>query len=79
MGIIINTNKGIIHKSGRGFYSGAIAESGVMPASTVKRGRGRPRKNSGESGAAYDFSALVGKVKIPKWKGPSMVVVKFEE
>lgn len=78
---IVTTKTGFIHKSDRGFYSGAIAESGVVPvtASTVKRGRGRPRKDAGEAGAKFDFGPLMGKVKVPKWTGPTTVVQKLED
>lgn len=72
-GTIIFTSSGLIHKSGPGAYSGAIHESGVTPEVLVKRGRGRPKKDSGESGAQFDFSELIAltKVKVPKWKGSS--------
>ena len=58
------------HTAAKGFYSGDIAETGVMPALPVKRGRGRPRKDVGESGASFDFSAFKAP-KVPKWTGPS--------
>ena len=58
------------HTPTKGFYSGEIAETGVMPALPVKRGRGRPRKDAGESGAAFDFSAFKPP-RVPKWNGPS--------
>lgn len=81
MGAITTTSKGIIHHSGRGFYSGAVAESGNAPvnASTVKRGRGRPRKDSGATGTGFNFGPLIGDVKIPKWTGPSTFVQKLGE
>ena len=60
----------IRHTAAQGFYSGDIAETGVMPALPVKRGRGRPRKDVGESGAVFDFSAFRAP-KVPKWTGPS--------
>ena len=73
MGTIIKTSTGLIHKADRGFYSGEVAESGVAPVTAVKRGRGRPRKDAGESGAKFDFSAFLTKVIVPKWSGPRAV------
>jgi hypothetical protein len=61
---------GLIHTATKGFYSGQIAENGVMPVLPVKRGRGRPRKDVGESGAKFDFSAFKAP-KVPKWTGVS--------
>ena len=61
---------GVIRHTAKGFYSGDIAETGVMPTLPVKRGRGRPRKDVGESGASFDFSAFKAP-KVPKWTGPS--------
>lgn len=58
------------HAPTKGFYSGEIADTGVMPALPVKRGRGRPRKDVGESGASFDFSAFKAP-RVPKWTGPS--------
>lgn len=69
-GIVQVTATGLVHTPTKGFYSGEIAESGVMPVLPVKRGRGRPRKDSGETGAKFDFSAFP-LPKVPKWKGPS--------
>ena len=69
-GIVKVTATGLIHTPTSGFYSGEIAESGVMPTLPVKRGRGRPRKDSGETGAKLDFSAFK-LPKVPKWKGES--------
>lgn len=45
------------------------------PAPTVKRGRGRPKKGSDETGEVkkFDFSALIQKHKIPKFTGKSTV------
>ena len=65
------TATGLIHTAGKGAYSGRLAEMGVEAAvvDAPKRGRGRPRKDAGATGASYDFSAF-GSVKIPKWKGP---------
>ena len=69
-GLVQITPTGLVHTASKGFYSGEIAESGVMPVLPVKRGRGRPRKDSGETGAKFDFSAFK-LPKVPKWKGPS--------
>jgi hypothetical protein len=69
-GIVKVTPTGLVHTPTSGFYSGEIAESGVMPTLPVKRGRGRPRKDSGETGAKFDFSAFK-LPKVPKWKGES--------
>lgn len=70
-GLVQEFASGLIrHTAAKGFYSGDIAETGVMPALPVKRGRGRPRKDVGESGAVFDFSAFVPP-KVPKWTGPS--------
>lgn len=73
----IKTSTGLRHTMDTGFYSGVIAETGVAPKSQVKRGRGRPPKDTGESGAKFDFTALVGKVKVPKFKGTSTVYTKM--
>jgi len=69
-GVVKVTSTGLIHTPSKGFYSGAIAETGVMPVLPVKRGRGRPRKDVGETGAKFDFSAFKAP-KVPKWTGPS--------
>ena len=55
--MITNTSTGLRHTATQGFYSGEVAETGVVPT-TVKRGRGRPAKNVSESGAKFDFSAF---------------------
>jgi hypothetical protein len=76
----IKTSTGIRHTADRGFYSGDIAESGILPQPVgAKRGRGRPRKDVGESGAKYDFSAFMSKVKVPEFKGTSRVYAKMEK
>lgn len=71
-GTINLTKTGLIHKANTGAYSGRVAELGIecKVVDQVKRGRGRPPKVS-QSGAPYDFTALLGKpVKTPKtWKG----------
>lgn len=69
-GLVQVTATGLVHTATRGFYSGEIAESGILPQPQVKRGRGRPRKDIGENGAKFDFSAFK-LPKVPKWKGPS--------
>lgn len=69
-GLVQVTDRGLVHTAAKGFYSGDIAETGVMPALPVKRGRGRPRKDTGESGASFDFSAFTPP-RVPKWTGPS--------
>lgn len=65
------TSTGLIHTAGTGAYGGRLAEMGLEAkvVDAPKRGRGRPRKDTGSSGASYDFSAF-GSVKVPKWKGP---------
>lgn len=77
MGTIVKTSTGFIHKADRGFYSGEVAETGVVPVTAVKRGRGRPRKDTGESGAKFDFSPFLSKVILPKWSGKSTVHKKM--
>lgn len=74
---IIKTSTGIRHTADRGFYSGEVAETGVIPVTAVKRGRGRPRKDAGESGAKFDFSPFLANVIIPKWSGKSQVYNKM--
>ena len=71
-GTLFQTSTGLIHKAGSGAYSGRLAEENVniQAFGQVKRGRGRPRKNSGETGAKFDFSAFK-LPKVPKWKGES--------
>ena len=74
---IVKTSTGIRHTADRGFYSGAIAETGVMPVTAVKRGRGRPRKDTGESGVAFTFDAFLTKTIVPAWSGKSTVYKKM--
>lgn len=69
-GLVQVTDRGLVHTAAKGFYSGEIADTGVMPVLPVKRGRGRPRKDVGESGASFDFSAFKAP-RVPKWTGPS--------
>jgi hypothetical protein len=74
-GTIQKTSTGLIHRAAeQGAYSGALAEMGIEAKvfDAPKRGRGRPKKVS-QSGNAYDFSAFMSKVIIPKWSGPSRV------
>ena len=66
--MITTTSTGLRHTATQGFYSGEVAETGVVPT-TVKRGRGRPSKNVSESGAKFDFSAFVTPVKLAPFKG----------
>ena len=55
--MIVKTSTGVRHIATKGFYSGEVAETGVIPT-PVKRGRGRPRKDVGESGAKFDATGL---------------------
>lgn len=55
--MIVKTSFGVRHIATKGFYSGEVAETGVIPT-PVKRGRGRPRKDVGESGAKFDAAGL---------------------
>jgi len=71
-GTIFFVSPGVIrHEPGEGAYSGRLAEEGAEAQTfeVAKKGRGRPRKNVGAGGAAYDFSAFP-QPKVPKWKGP---------
>ena len=70
-GLIQLTPTGLVHRAAEQAYSGILAEQGLEAKvyNAPKRGRGRPRKDTGSSGASYDFSAF-GSVKVPKWKGP---------
>lgn len=78
-GTLFQTSTGLVHKAGAGAYSGRLAEEGIEAKvfNAPKRGRGRPRKDVGASGKAYDFSAF-GRVKIPAWTGPRTVYIKKE-
>ena len=77
MATIIIPN-GLRHTATKGFYSGEIAETGMLPQPVgMKRGRGRPRKDVGETGAKYDFSAFMSPVKVPEFKGVSRVYNKM--
>lgn len=60
--MIVKTSTGVRHIATKGFYSGEVAETGVIPT-PVKRGRGRPRKDVGESGAKFDAAGLVKVMK----------------
>ena len=74
----IKTSTGLRHTANTGFYSGEIAETGMLPQPVdAKRGRGRPRKDVGESGAKFDFSAFMSNVKVPEFKGTRTVYVKM--
>ena len=76
----IKTPLGLTHSATKGFYSGEIAETGILPQPVgQKRGRGRPRSDAGETGAAYDFSGLVAKIKVPAFKGTSRVYAKMDK
>ena len=75
----IKTSTGLIHTADRGFYAGDIAETGVMPVQAVKRGRGRPRKDAGEAGVKFDFSAFMTKVNVPGWTGPVRQYTKLSK
>lgn len=55
---VIKTSTGIRHIAASGRYSGEIFEKGETTPAPVKRGRGRPRKNSGETGSVFDFTEL---------------------
>lgn len=76
---IVTTSTGFRHTADKGFYSGAIAESGVVPTNGVKRGRGRPRKYAGDAGTGYDFSQLMPAVKVPEFTGKSRIVLKLAD
>lgn len=56
--MIVKTSFGIRHTATKGLYSGEIAETGEALPTPVKRGRGRPRKDVGESGAKFDATGL---------------------
>lgn len=56
--MITKTKTGRIHYAERGLYSGEIAEMGEALPTPVKRGRGRPSKNVGPSGAVYNCAPL---------------------
>lgn len=55
---VIKTATGLRHTASSGRYSGEIAEKGESVQPSVKRGRGRPRKNTGETGSVFDFTEL---------------------
>jgi len=80
-GTIKITSTGLEHRAADKAYSGALAEQGLEAKvyDAPKRGRGRPAKVS-QTGAVYDSTelttALFGKVKVPKWKGSSVVYSK---
>ena len=61
--MIIKTSTGTRHIASKGAYSGELAESGEALPSPVKRGRGRPRKDTGVTGGKYDASALENVMK----------------
>ena len=56
--MIVKTATGYRHFATNGLYSGEIAETGEALPTPVKRGRGRPRKDAGPSGAVYNTGAL---------------------
>lgn len=56
--MIVKTTTGRIHFADKGLYSGEIAETGEALPMPVKRGRGRPRKDTGPSGAVYNTKPL---------------------
>lgn len=56
--MIVKTSTGIRHFATNGLYSGEIAETGEALPMPVKRGRGRPRKDVGPSGAVYNTGLL---------------------
>lgn len=57
--MIVKTKTGYIHYADKGLYSGEIAETGEALPTPVKRGRGRPRKDTGPSGASYNMTPLL--------------------
>ena len=76
----IKTSTGLRHTASKGFYSGEIAETGMLPQPVdAKRGRGRPRKDVGMDGAKFDFSAFMTNVKVPEFKGVSRVYVNMNK
>lgn len=76
-GTITLTKTGLIHKAVSGAYSGRVAEDGseLVNVDQVKRGRGRPKKDTGSAGAKFDFSAFLSPI-VPSWNGPSRVFLK---
>lgn len=81
-GIITNPAKGVIrHTPSSQAYSGRLAEEGIEAKvyDAPKRGRGRPKKNVGASGAIYDFSQFLTDVQIPQWKGQSTFNLMSQE
>lgn len=66
--MITQTSTGLIHTA-------KIRNDESKPA--IKRGRGRPRKDASDGASKYDFSALIPKVKIPKFKGTSRTYINF--
>lgn len=79
-GYINMTKTGLVHRAADQAYSGILAEQGTEAKvyDAPKRGRGRPKKVS-QTGAAYDFSAFLTKVKVPVWNGPVTVHKKLAE
>lgn len=77
-GKIVYLPTGLLHIPATGAYSGRAAEEGieVRVYDAPKRGRGRPRL---DSGAKYDFSAFMSDVKVPQWKGESRVYIKLTD
>lgn len=63
MGTIVKTATGLIHYAS--YQEEDVAETPII----VKRGRGRPRKETSEASPKYDFSAFLTKVKVPTFKG----------
>ena len=77
-GLIEITKTGLVHRAAEQAYSGILHEMNVEAKvyDAPKRGRGRPKKVS-QTGAAYDFSAFMTKVVVPKWNGPVTVHKKL--
>ena len=73
------TEKGRVHKGDYGRHYDTDEEGDekkAAKAAAPKRGRGRPKKVS-QTGTAYDFSAFMTKIVVPKWNGPVTVHKKL--
>ena len=57
--MMVKTATGYIHLATKGPYSGEYAETGEAIPTPVKRGRGRPRKDTGPSGIVYNLGPLL--------------------